>query len=126
MKLWLCITIFFASFLFPRCSFAFGSPFVEEGLKMFLVLFAVVFLLILLAWALKRYGPVARAKKSLGLDILGQIALNTKASLALVRVEKSLLLIGVTYNSIVLIKDLGKDTFDDDIRTAGVDNKYDV
>jgi len=93
---------------------------------MLIVLFVVVFLLILLAWALKRYGPVAKAKKALGLDILGQIALNTKASLALVRVEKSLLLVGVTYNSIVLIKDLGKDKFDDDMKTAGVDDKYDV
>ncbi|MCD6569294.1 MAG: flagellar biosynthetic protein FliO [Deltaproteobacteria bacterium] len=126
MRFSLFIVIFFANLLFAGDSFAVDAPFVEGSIKMFSVLFIIVFLLVLLAWGLKRYGPVAKAKKALGLDILGQIALNTKASLALVRVGKSLLLIGVTYNSIVLIKDLSRDKFDDTISMVGMDDKHET
>jgi len=85
------------------------------------VLIIIVFGLFALAWALKKYGPVARVKRSLGMDILGQVALNTKANLALVRVGKSILLVGVTQNNISLIKDLEQGEFEkaiDDFSTA--------
>lgn len=92
------------------------------GLRTIFILVVIVFGLFALAWALKKYGPVARVKKSLGLDILGQVALNTKANLALVRVGKSVLLVGVTQNNISLIKDLEHSEFEkaiDEFGTSG-------
>jgi flagellar biogenesis protein FliO len=65
-----------------------------------------------LAWALKTYGPTARIRKSSGLDIMGQMPLNPKAGLALVRAGKTMLLLGVTQNQVNLIKDLGEDGFE--------------
>jgi len=91
------------------------------SLRAILFLIIIVFGLFALAWALKKYGPVARVKKSLGLDILGQVALNTKANLALVRVGKSILLVGVTQNNISLLKDLEQGDFEkafDEFSTA--------
>ena len=82
------------------------------GLRTLFILAVIVFGLFALAWALKKYGPVARVKKSLGLDVLGQVALNQKANLALVRVGKSILLVGVTQNNISLIKDLEQGEFE--------------
>ncbi len=84
------------------------------------MLIVIVLGLFVLAWALKKYGPVARVKKSLGLDILGQVALSTKANLALVRVGKSILLIGVTQNNVSLIKDLEQGEFDKTMDEFGV------
>ena len=82
------------------------------GFRAYFILIIIIFGLFFLAWALKKYGPVARVKKSLGLDVLGQVALSTKANLALVRVGKSILLIGVTQNNISLIKDLEEGDFE--------------
>lgn len=82
------------------------------SLQAIFILIIIICGLFALAWALKKYGPVARVKKSLGLDILGQVALNTKANLALVRVGKSILLVGVTQNNISLIKDLEQGEFE--------------
>ncbi|HOO38434.1 MAG TPA: flagellar biosynthetic protein FliO [Deltaproteobacteria bacterium] len=91
------------------------------SLQAIFILIIIICGLFALAWALKKYGPVARVKKSLGLDVLGQVALNTKANLALVRVGKSILLVGVTQNNISLIKDLEQGEFEkaiDEFSTA--------
>ena len=91
------------------------------SLRAIFILIIIICGLFALAWALKKYGPVARVKKSLGLDVLGQVALNTKANLALVRVGKSILLVGVTQNNISLIKDLEQGEFEkaiDEFSTA--------
>lgn len=82
------------------------------GFRAFFFLMVIVAGLFLLAWALKKYGPVARVKKSLGLNVLGQVALSAKANLALIRVGKSILLVGVTQNNISLIKDLEEGEFE--------------
>jgi len=82
------------------------------GFRSVLILVIVVAGLFVLAWALKKYGPTARVKKSLGLDVLGQVALNAKANLALVRVGTSVVLIGVTQNNITMIKELEQSEFD--------------
>ena len=60
-----------------------------------------------LAWGLKRFGPLARVKKTLGLTVVGQLPLNQKASLALVRIGQTMLLVGVTAQTVTLVKDLG-------------------
>jgi len=82
------------------------------GFRAIFVLAIVVAGLFVLAWALKKYGPTARVKRSLGLDVMGQVALNAKANLALIRLGKSIVLIGVTPNSISLIKELEHSEFD--------------
>ncbi len=82
------------------------------GFRSILILVMVVAGLFVLAWALKKYGPTARVKKALGIDVMGQVALNTKANLALVRVGKSVVLIGVTQNSISVIKEIEQNEFD--------------
>ncbi|MDT8272382.1 MAG: flagellar biosynthetic protein FliO [Desulfomonilia bacterium] len=96
-------------------------PLAGMSLRALSALIAVMALLFFLAWVLKRYGPVARVKKNLGLDILGQMALGAKSHLALVRVGKSILLLGVTSNSISLIKDMEGGDFEkalDEMKTA--------
>jgi flagellar protein FliO/FliZ len=82
------------------------------GVKTVVSLLLIIALMFGLAWALKRYGPIARASKSTGLTVVGQVALNAKANLALVRVGKSILLLGVTQESINLIKDLEEGEFE--------------
>ncbi|RLA99092.1 MAG: hypothetical protein DRG37_05510 [Deltaproteobacteria bacterium] len=100
------------SLLVPGIAFAGQSPLAYAGLKTFLVLMVIVAMLFALGWSLRRYGPVARAKKTLGLEVIGQVPLNQKAGLALVKTGKTLLLVGVTYYSVTLVKDLGEDSFD--------------
>ena len=87
-------------------------PIAGMSLRALSALIAVMALLFFLAWVLKRYGPVARVKKNLGLNILGQMALGAKTHLALVRVGKSILLLGVTSSSISLIKDMEEGDFE--------------
>lgn len=101
------------------CSFAFAVPLQAaetgmafSGLRTVLALAFVIALMFGLAWAMKRYGPVARVRKSFGLDILGQVALGSKTHLALIRVDRSVLLLGVTQNSINLIKELDRGDFE--------------
>jgi flagellar protein FliO/FliZ len=82
------------------------------GLKTVFALLLVIALMFGLAWALKRYGPIARAKKSFGLTVIGQVALDAKANLALIRIGRSILLLGVTQTSINLLKDLDEGDFE--------------
>ncbi|MBN2297496.1 MAG: flagellar biosynthetic protein FliO [Deltaproteobacteria bacterium] len=89
------------------------------GYRAIFILVIVVAGLFVLAWALKKYGPTARVKRSLGLDVLGQVALNAKANLALIQVGKSVVLIGVTQNNISVIKELEQSEFDKAIDEFG-------
>ena len=82
------------------------------GLRTAVSLLLVIALMFGLAWVIKRYGPVARARKTFGLDVLGQVSVGAKANLALVRVGRSILLLGVTSNSVNLIKDIEQGDFD--------------
>jgi flagellar protein FliO/FliZ len=82
------------------------------GLKTIFSLLLIIALMFGLAWVLKRYGPYAKASKSFGLTVIGQVGLNAKANLALVRVGKSILLLGVTQDSINLLKDLEQGDFE--------------
>lgn len=82
------------------------------GLRAAVSLLLVIALMFGLAWVIKRYGPVARAKKTFGLDVLGQVTVGAKASLALVRVGKSVLLLGVTPNAVNLLKDVEQGDFE--------------
>jgi len=98
--------------LYPGIALAEGQPASDLGLKSFGV--AAVFIIILgaFAWALKTYGPAARIRRSSGLDIVGRVPLGPKAGLALVRVGRTLLLLGVTQDQVNLVKDLGEDSFE--------------
>jgi flagellar biosynthetic protein FliO len=98
--------------LCPGIALAEVQPASDLGMKSFGV--AAVFIIILgaFAWALKTYGPAARIRKSSGLDIVGRVPLGPKAGLALVRVGRSLLLVGVTQEQVNLVKDLGEDGFE--------------
>lgn len=82
------------------------------GLRAVFSLLLVIALMFGLAWAIKRYGPVARARKTFGLDVLGQVSVGTKANLALVRVGRSVLLLGVTANTVNLLKDMEQGDFE--------------
>lgn len=105
----------------PLSALAADQPAVGLGLKAFSIVLFFILILGVFAWALKRYGPVARVKRSMGLDILGQMPLSTKATLALVRVGNSLLLLGVTHNHVSLIKELGETSFE---KAVGVSLKH--
>lgn len=98
--------------LCPGIALAEVQPASDLGLKSFGV--AAVFIIILgaFAWALKTYGPAARIRRSSGLDIVGRVPLGPKAGLVLVRVGRSLLLVGVTQDQVNLVKDLGEDGFE--------------
>ena len=120
-KTGLCILIIVCLTIMASGVLAADGEVTGISLRAIFFLIIIVFGLFALAWALKKYGPVARVKKSLGLDILGQVALNTKANLALVRVGKSILLVGVTQNNISLLKDLEQGDFEkafDEFSTA--------
>lgn len=82
------------------------------GVKTVFSLLLIIALMFGLAWVVKKYGPIARANKSFGLTVIGQVALNARANLALVRAGKSILLLGVTQDSINLIKDLEEGEFE--------------
>lgn len=101
------------------CLAAEGAP-AAVDLGTFTVLVGVIAGLFVLAWAAKKYGPYARARKIFGLDILGQVPVGPKSNLALVRAGKTLLLLGVTQHTVTLIKDLGQDDFGRSIDEAGL------
>ncbi|MGO9147446.1 MAG: FliO/MopB family protein [Desulfomonilia bacterium] len=84
----------------------------STGLRAIASLVLIIALMFTLAWAFKRYGPISRVKKSFGLDILGQVNLGAKVNLALIRVGKSILLIGVTANAVSLLKDMEEGDFE--------------
>ncbi len=79
------------------------------GFRTMSMLILVLAVLVIAAWAVKRFGPVAQVRKNLGLEVMGQVPLNARSSLALVRAGKSLLLVGVSQNNLTLLKDLGED-----------------
>jgi flagellar protein FliO/FliZ len=105
-----CLTIFLLLCALPLHAEETGMA--MTGVKTVFSLLLIIALMFGLAWAMKRYGPVARASRSTGLTVIGQVALNPKANLALVRAGKSILLLGVTQESINLIKDLGEGDFE--------------
>ncbi len=82
------------------------------SLRTFTVLLTTIAALFAVAWFAKKYGPFARMKKDLGLDILGQMPVGNKAHITLVRAGKSILLLGVTQNQVSLIKDLEEGDFE--------------
>jgi flagellar biosynthetic protein FliO len=94
------------------------SGMASTGLRAVLSLMLVIALMFAFAWAIKRYGPMAKVKKSLGLDILGQVSLGARVNLALIRVGKSILLIGVTANTISLLKDMDEGDFEKSLSQA--------
>jgi len=87
--------------------------------RTFAVLTCVIVGLFALAWAAKKYGPYARVKRTIGLDIIGQVPIGPKAHLALVRAGRSIVLLGVTQHTVTLIKDLEQGDFEKTIREAG-------
>jgi flagellar protein FliO/FliZ len=109
-------TVFF--FLVSLPLQAAESGMASTGLRAVLSLLLVIALMFALAWAIKRYGPIAKVKKSLGLDILGQVSLGARVNLALIRVGKSTLLIGVTANQITLLKDMDAGDFEKSLSQA--------
>ncbi|HNR50580.1 MAG: flagellar biosynthesis protein FliO [Deltaproteobacteria bacterium ADurb.BinA179] len=100
------------------CLAADGGP-VGLSVRTFAVLIGAIAGLFALAWAAKKYGPYARVRRSIGLDIIGQVPVGARANLALVRVGRSVLLIGVTQNTVTLIKDLEQGDFEKTIQEAG-------
>lgn len=96
----------------PAVAQAAEQPAVGPGLKSFGVALLFIVILGAAAWALKTYGPVARMRRSTGIDVVGRMPLTPKAALALVQVGKTLLLVGITQNQISLIKDLGETPFE--------------
>jgi flagellar protein FliO/FliZ len=96
------------------------SGMASTGLRAVLSLLLVIALMFVLAWALKRYGPISKVKKSFGLDILGQVSLGARVNLALIRVGKSILLIGVTANTVSLLKDMDEGDFEKSLSQADV------
>lgn len=102
-------------------AYAAGNDLTTGNVKTFVVLIGTIAALFALAWAARKYGPYAKVKKALGLDILGQMPVGAKAHLALVRVGKSILLLGVTQNHVSLIKDLKAGDFEETI--AGIEKQ---
>ena len=109
-------TVVFLLFSLPL--HAAESGMASTGLRAVLSLMLVIALMFVLAWALKRYGPMAKVKKSFGLDILGQVSLGARVNLALIRVGKSILLIGVTANTVSLLKDMDEGDFEKSLSQA--------
>jgi len=106
-------SLFTLAFLFYSLPlYASESGMASTSLKAIASLVLIIALMFTLAWAFKRYGPVSRVKKSFGLDILGQVSLGAKVNLALIRVGKSILLIGVTTNAVSLLKDMEEGDFE--------------
>ncbi len=82
-------------------SFAWSSYF--EALT---VLFAVLALLWLGLWLLKRRSPSFGKRNALGMYIENRLAISSKQWLVVVRIDKRRLLIGVTDNNINLLANL--------------------
>lgn len=95
-----------------------AAPSSGVGFQAFAVLAGAIIALFALAWAARKYGPYARVKKALGLDVVGQVPVGMKANITLVRVGKSMLVLGVTQNRVCLIKDLGEGDFEKAINEA--------
>lgn len=102
----------------PALIHAAEQPVAGPGWKGFSVAFLFIVILGAASWALKTYGPMARVRKSTGLDVVGRLPLSPKASLALVRVGRSILLLGVTQEQVSLVKDLGETPFEKDIEAS--------
>lgn len=102
-------------------AYAAANDMTAGSVKTFVVLIGTIAALFALAWAARRYGPYAKVKRALGLDILGQMPVGAKAHLALVRVGKSILLLGVTQNHVSLIKDLQSGDFEETF--AGIEKQ---
>jgi len=83
-----------------------------DALRATLALVFVVGLMFALAWAARRFGPVIRAERGLGVRVLGHVALGQRASLALVRLGGAILLLGVTQNSVNLLKEMEASDFE--------------
>ena len=90
----------------------------STGLRAVGSLVLIIALMFGLAWAMKRYGPMAKVRKSFGLDILSQVSLGARVNLALIRVGKSVLLIGVTANQVSLLKDMEEGDFEKSLSQA--------
>lgn len=96
-----------------------GVP--ETGMmRTFAILGVIIVLLLGAAWAMKQYGPVARVRRTLGLEIKGQLALSPKAHLVMVKVGDDVLLLGVTAANITLIKDMGPMDFTAEMEALGL------
>ncbi len=89
-----------------------AAPSGSLDFQTFAVLAGTILALFALAWAARKYGPYSRVKKALGLDVVGQVPVGIKANITLVRVGRSMLLLGVTQNHVNLIKDLGEGDFE--------------
>jgi flagellar biosynthetic protein FliO len=84
----------------------------DVGFRTFAVLIGTVVALFALAWAARKYGPYAKVKRSMGLDVVSQIPVGPKAHLSLVRVGRSILVLGVTQNQVSFIKELEGSEFE--------------
>ena len=71
-----------------------------------LMLVIVMGLLLAGAWAAKKYGPVAGVKKTMGIEVLGQVPLNQKAGIALVKTGNQVMVLGLTSERISLLKEM--------------------
>jgi len=71
-----------------------------------LMLVIVMGLLMAGAWAAKKYGPVAGVKKTMGIEVLGQVPLNQKAGIALVKTGNQVMVLGLTSERISLLKEM--------------------
>jgi flagellar protein FliO/FliZ len=83
-----------------------------------LALALVIVLMFGLAWAIRRFGPIARARKGLGVDVIGQVTLGPRITIALVRLGSSVLLLGVTPSSVSLLKDLQASDFERELYSS--------
>ena len=70
------------------------------------VLLIVMGLLMVGAWAARKYGTEAGGKEALGLEELGQVPVNQKAGLALVRAGTQVMVLGLTAERISLLKEM--------------------
>ena len=106
------LTLIFSFIFCAAPLYAADTGMAMAGIRTIFSLLLIIALMFGLAWALKRYGPYAKASKSFGLTVIGQVSLNAKSNLALIRVGKSILLLGVTQDSINLLKDLEEGEFE--------------
>jgi len=70
------------------------------------LLLIVMGLLLVGAWAARKYGPVAGVRKNLGVELLGRVPLNQKSGLALVRAGSQVMVLGLTAERISLLKEM--------------------
>jgi flagellar biosynthetic protein FliO len=113
-----CIAVLIIS---ESCAYASNGDMATGNARTFFALIGTIAALFALAWAARKYGPYSKVKKALGIDILGQMPVGAKAHIALVRVGKSILLLGVTQNNVSLIKDLQTGDFEETV--AGMEKQ---